>query len=242
MIEIEALEITGPIPAETLRRLLRIVDAERRGIVERFRFPEDAQRSLLADILARAVIARRLRRPAADIVFIREPGRKPRLARAGNFDFNLSHAGRWVICVSGFTPVGVDVERIGGLGWEDAKSTLSTKEQERLDPSRVPEWETDLALSWTIKESYLKALGEGWSVLPSELTVSAADEREIRLFRSGRLVRDAFFGAYALDAEHCLAVCALAAPPPEAVTVRTLEDVEIVCREEFFDDTPYENR
>ncbi len=240
MIEIDAVEMSSLFPDATFHRFLRIVGLERRKVIERFRFREDAQRSLIAELLTRAVIARRLGRFISGIVLVREDGRKPRLSQAEGFDFNISHSGRWVVCASGFAPVGADVERIGDLAWDDAKDALSAEEQDRVRPSPDAEWKAAYTFLWTIKESYLKALGEGLSIPPSELTVAPAADGEIRLFRNGTLVKDAFFRAYAPDSEHRLAVCAFSAPPPEAFTIRTMWDVLSVVDKDDLDETQHE--
>ena len=226
MIEIDAVKLTHPIPAETFRRLLPYVGLERREAIGRFRFVEDAQRSLIADLLARTVIGRRLGRTNEEIVFIREPNRKPRLKEAGEFEFNLSHSGAWILCASDFEPVGADVEIIRNFEWDDLKDTLSSEERARLDPSSRMDWRILFAAHWTIKESYLKAVGAGLSIPPSELSATIEDDT-VRLSRNGRPIPGIFIRTYAPDPEHRAAVCSLRETPPANWVVRTVDEI---CR------------
>jgi 4'-phosphopantetheinyl transferase len=226
MVEIDAVNLATPIPPETFRRWLAFVGPERREAIARFRFVEDAQRSLVADLLARTVIGRRLGRTNDEIIFVREPNRKPRLKEAGGFEFNLSHSGDWVVCASGFGPVGADVEKIRDFEWDDLKDTLSADEQGQIDPVSRKDWRTVFAAHWTIKESYLKALGEGLSIPPSELS-AGIEAGAVRLSRNGRPIRGVFIRTYAPDPEHRAAVCSLRETPPAIWTIRTVDEI---CR------------
>ncbi len=225
MIEVDAVALSDPLPPRAFCRSVKSLAPPRREEIERFRFWPDAHRSLVAELLARAVIGRRLGRPNAEIAFVRGPNGKPRLERAGGFEFNLSHSGRWIVCASAFAPVGVDVERIGSFAWEDVEDALSPEERTRLDPAADSAWREAFTVLWTAKESYLKALGVGLEVPPSELTVEVDGDGGLRLRRGGRRVTDAFLRAYEIDAEHRLAVCSVSEPPPEVLTMRTIEEV-----------------
>lgn len=225
MIQIDAVALSEALPPRTFLRTFNRLDPHRQGELVRFRFWRDAHRSLVAELLARAVVERRLGRSNAEIVFVRGRNRKPRLEQAAGFEFNLSHSGRWVVCASGFSSVGVDVERIGSFVWDDVKDALSPEERARIDPSADGEWRTAFTVIWTAKESYLKALGVGLDLPPSELSIEVDGDGGIRLRRGGRRVPDVFLRSYAIDAEHRLAVCSVSEPPPEALTIRTTEEI-----------------
>jgi len=78
-------------------------------------------------------------------------------------DFNISHAGEYVICAISLTgKIGVDVEDIQDISIEDFENNFSSKE-----------WEDILKASnklysfyeyWTKKEAFLKAIGIGLNV------------------------------------------------------------------------------
>jgi len=78
-------------------------------------------------------------------------------------DFNISHAGEYVICAISLTgKIGVDVEDIQDISIEDFENNFSSKE-----------WEDILKASnklysfyeyWTKKEAFLKAIGIGLNI------------------------------------------------------------------------------
>lgn len=85
---------------------------------------------------------------------------KPYLAQYPGVQFNLSHSGPWGVCALSDFPVGVDVEMIRPLRRDVAKRFFTAVEQEHL--SRCPAEE--FFRLWTRKESFVKAVGRGFSL------------------------------------------------------------------------------
>jgi 4'-phosphopantetheinyl transferase len=73
-----------------------------------------------------------------------------------DFDFNISHSGNLVICaISNDFRIGVDIEKIGDVHFEDVRNAMSTEQWEEIFLATDP---LDLFFKyWTIKESALKA-------------------------------------------------------------------------------------
>lgn len=82
-----------------------------------------------------------------------------------NIRFNVSHSGNMAICSWGTDPVGVDIEQIdykqaesipyNMLASEEVKYLLALPEYERIDV---------FYRLWTLKESFVKAIGGGLSI------------------------------------------------------------------------------
>lgn len=82
-----------------------------------------------------------------------------------NIHFNVSHSGNMAICSWGTVPVGVDIEQIdckqtssipyNMLAAEETKYLLTLPEDERVDA---------FYRLWTLKESFVKAIGGGLSI------------------------------------------------------------------------------
>jgi 4'-phosphopantetheinyl transferase len=136
---------------------------------DRFRFDPDRQRFIAARSGMRRILGRYLNRDAGAIEFSYGSHGKPFLADRA-IEFNLSHSGDWaVLAVAGDRVVGVDIERIKPVA-ELEKLTarfLLAAEHERI----VALAEVDRVLAffrtWTCKEAYLKATGEGLGQLKS---------------------------------------------------------------------------
>lgn len=126
----------------------------KRAAVERKRQPVDRNATLLGvallaracDALGRVFDAGQLRFP---------DGGKPMLV--GGPHFSISHAGGLVAClVDTESPVGVDLEEVSAVRWEDVDFLFGTEARERLvqsgwTPARV----------WVAMEATLKAAGRG---------------------------------------------------------------------------------
>jgi 4'-phosphopantetheinyl transferase len=149
---------------------------------DRFRFDRDRQSFVAARSGMRKILGRYLNQDAAAIEFTYGSHGKPFLAD-GAIAFNLSHSGDWaLLAVARDRAVGVDIERIKPMA-ELEKLTarfLMAAEHERI--VRLPEADRLLAFfrTWTCKEAYLKATGEGLGQLKS-LEVAVQPEVPVQL-------------------------------------------------------------
>jgi 4'-phosphopantetheinyl transferase len=87
---------------------------------------------------------------------------KPSLKNYPNIQYNISHCQNCIACVICDThAVGIDVEKVRMLNSYAAKRVCSTEELQRIysgdDPNR------EFFRYWTLKESYIKAIGMGLS-------------------------------------------------------------------------------
>jgi 4'-phosphopantetheinyl transferase len=149
---------------------------------DRFRFDCDRQSFVAARSGMRRILGRYLNQDAAAIEFAYGSHGKPCLVD-GTIEFNLSHSGDWaLLAVARDRAVGVDIERIKPMA-ELEKLTarfLMAAEHERI--VSLPEADRLLAFfrTWTCKEAYLKATGEGLGQLKS-LEVAAQPEVPVQL-------------------------------------------------------------
>lgn len=112
----------------------------------------------------RRILARYVALGPADVRFDYDGYGKPRLAHAGDVEFNLSHSGtRALLAVARGTAVGVDIEQIREDRRHEAimERFFSAREQGdvlRLPPERRAE---GFYLAWVAREARVKALGRG---------------------------------------------------------------------------------
>ncbi len=87
---------------------------------------------------------------------------KPRLVTPAGLFFNLSHSDGKIVCALSDGEVGCDVQRVGTAGYTKVMRRFT--DGERAFISGAGENAADMFFRlWTIKESYLKALGVGLS-------------------------------------------------------------------------------
>ena len=86
--------------------------------------------------------------------------------------FNLSHAGEWVLCAVSNAPVGCDVELLRRWDMNVARRFFSAEETALLEAAQNDAARADLFFRlWTLKESYIKAVGEGLRLPLDSFTV-----------------------------------------------------------------------
>ena len=196
----------------------------------RFHFARDARDYAAAHALLRRTLSRHDARDPRRWRFDATPAGKPFLIDAGGLEaaFSLSHTRGMVACaVTAGADVGVDVESID-REVDAAKiaarffAPAETAHLLRLDPDARRRRFFDF---WTLKESLVKALGEGMAVALNRLVFEVDGDRA-RLVAPSLTEPDAWqFGLFAPDPAYRLAV-AVRRPPshPVQLVVRSARD------------------
>lgn len=112
---------------------------------------------------------------AGEIAVVHEAGRAPRLVACDARRLCLSSASRsgWAALAVAAGPVGIDVERIdpgGEIPW----NVLHPGEVAHLRAEPRADRAAAFARLWTVKEAYLKALGQGLAREPASFRVAGA--------------------------------------------------------------------
>jgi len=227
-IELYGVRLPAAWPEEETDALLAFVSPERRERIGRFRRREDRMRSLLAELLARWLLARRLGVAPGEIRFARNRYGKPYCAN-GPAHFNLSHSGDWVVAAAGDGEIGVDVERMDpDTDLSLARSVFTPAERDWLDADERGKRERFFEL-WTYKESFIKCAGVGLSLpLDSFSVMPRADGTAVIAPERGPAhagtepafpvrYRECRLKQFPTDARHRLAVCSLGLPLDGAV-------------------------
>lgn len=172
---------------------------------EKFRNTADIQRKMLGELMIRAILCAKYKVPAGNIDFEYSENDKPALKSYDNIHFNISHSGDWVVCAFAEAPVGIDVEKIRKVNFGIAKRFFS--EEEVKDLFSMPEHDqTDHFFDlWTIKESYLKAIGTGLTRSLSSFTVRF-QPNDLHLVENENRV-GVFIQSFKIDRKHKLSVC-----------------------------------
>ncbi|MFP4379172.1 MAG: 4'-phosphopantetheinyl transferase family protein [Candidatus Sumerlaeia bacterium] len=184
------------------RKYLPLLNAEEKGRYDRYRFDKDKLLHLLAHVLKRDLLSRYLGGRPESWKFRKNEYGKPDIENNPSeppLRFNLSHTKGMVVCgLSQAGPVGVDVEsekrRSDFLGICDR--FFSQSETTALRALEPGEQRARFLSCWTLKESYMKALGKGITIpldsfsfdLDSEaerisVTIDGENEEETRRWR-----------------------------------------------------------
>ncbi|MCG7378207.1 4'-phosphopantetheinyl transferase superfamily protein [Paenibacillus sp. ACRSA] len=222
MLKLQVMQVPSILLEDEWELLLSMVSAERRAGAARYVHQADAYRSVLGEALARVTLADQIGGQVRDISFSQNEYGKPFLRDHADLPFNLSHSGDWVVMISGgHDLVGIDVEQIKPIDLQIADRFFAPQENRYLisQPADV-QLETFYRL-WTLKESYIKAVGKGLSIpldsfaiLPNDQGDWHCEQDEAYRFHSERL-----------DDGHMLAACSVGLALPTTYDVVTVHDL-----------------
>ncbi|MFJ7939596.1 4'-phosphopantetheinyl transferase family protein [Peribacillus sp. NPDC096622] len=227
MIKIFALKIPGEIEPEIFLKWSTKVSKERMEKVSRFFRKEDAMRSLFSELLVRAVISKEFNIPNEEIKFTYNQYGKPSLKNSKSFFFNVSHSGEWVVAIFHTAPIGIDVEKIRPVDIHIAERIFSDKEYQEILRKPREEQENYFFDLWSLKESYVKAVGKGLFQPFHSFSITKKNNGEI-IFACNESPCRWFFKQYNLAEGYTLSACTIQAQFPEEVTLMDLEAIEQV--------------
>jgi 4'-phosphopantetheinyl transferase len=183
------------------------ITSQRRGRINSFLFIEDALRSLAGECLARLLLSEILHLNLFDIMIDFDKNGKPFSSASSGLHFNISHSGDWAVCAVSALPVGVDIEMIQPIELSIAKDCFTENEYRTMTSFSKRTEQLDYFYTiWTIKESYIKALGLGFSKSPDSFGVSIKNNK-IRL--TGNCERGYYFRQFNFDNSYRLCACGL---------------------------------
>ncbi|MFC9710715.1 4'-phosphopantetheinyl transferase family protein [Paenibacillus sp. NPDC056933] len=224
MITIRVLQVPAELPEGYWNFFLSHVSEERREQASRFVRLADAYRSVLGEVLTRVTLSKLTGQKPGELFFTRNKYGKPALSHDPNVQFNVSHSGDWIALISGVVAtadLGVDVEKIAPIDMKIAERFFSLTESQFLaaEPAEM-QLETFYRL-WTLKESYIKAVGMGLSMpLDSFSMIRKADGN----WHSPEAASYPFL-SLRLDQGHMLAACSAGEELPAQPDVITMEEL-----------------
>lgn len=164
-----------------------IVSAERLDRSRKFRSQSDFLLSMGGELLARAMIRKKLGVKNEDINFGQTAYGKPFLAGRENLHFNVSHSGDIVICALTDTEVGCDCEFISADNKiEDIEIVYTDNEYKAIQSLHGGGKILFCHQIWALKESYLKCAGIGLSEEPAAIEVSFNGGGSPAVYKNGR--------------------------------------------------------
>lgn len=205
-MEIYAVNLNTSLDYNNYIKLLLLTPDEKQVKIKRYLKFEDAQRSLVAEILVRYIIQNKLGIRNRDIVVAKNQFGKPYLVNVDNFHFNISHSGNWVVCAIDDFSIGIDIERIQAVDLSIAKRFFSEEEYIDLLEKPVSCRTSYFFELWTLKESYIKADGRGLYLALNKFAFRVYDNGI--LFKNLESQEKYFFNQYDIDTGYKMAVCA----------------------------------
>ncbi|MFH1120493.1 MAG: 4'-phosphopantetheinyl transferase superfamily protein [Bacteroidota bacterium] len=183
MTEIFAVSLLEESAFEKIKPALMLrVPEVTRVKIESFMRSNDAQRSLLGELLARDLLRKVCGEELPDKPFSTGEKGKPGPDGFKGIHFNISHSGIWVVVALSPVAVGIDVERMRRIPEGVAARFFSEKENRLLQSAGSDAEKADIFFTlWTLKESFLKAIGKGLTKNLNSFTVVKTGNQEFML-------------------------------------------------------------
>lgn len=171
----------------------------------KFSHHKNLQRSVFGELLCRKFFTQNHDIDSNSIIFQYGEKGKPYLPDSDIY-FNISHSGEWVVAAFAHNEIGIDVELIREPNYGVANRFFSAKEIEQLNVITDPQQKKELFFDfWTIKESYLKAIGTGLTKPLSTFTVTKHNNNIQLTDNEG--YNTVFLKQYPFDNNYKLSVC-----------------------------------
>lgn len=173
--------------------------------IDGYSHPLVQQRSLMGDLMVRSFYEKSLSKDSFQLEFEYNEHEKPLLKNFPNSHFNISHSGDYVLVAFSDKPVGIDIEKNKGNRLKVAQRFFTQEEQNDLFSLPTIEKQIDYFYQlWTLKESYMKAIGKGISMSLSSF--SFQKEEDFGLLYSSDDI-DFHFSTYEDYPEYALSLC-----------------------------------
>lgn len=206
MLKIRAVKLNED-PMQFYGLVLNSVDEDKQNRIKGYVQIEDARRSLLGELMVRLEIMEDLHIKNEDIHFYYNSYGKPFLKGLKNYHFNISHSGEWVVCVFNQSPIDLEI----------ASRFFAKKEYDDLMERREEERLSYFYDLWTVKESYIKALGKGLTIPLNSFSI---DVQFNNICMFGMNNKEWGFQRYNIDPKYKMTVCAKTDQFPVQVTIK----------------------
>ena len=196
MVELFAANIHQIAPRA--EELITHLDQERQARVRAFGDSRSGLLTLAAGLLLYAIFGEQ----TSHAQF--ERGRRGKPTLRDHAPFNITHAGDYAVLALSKQTVGVDLEHFRPIDWRRISERFFHPE-ERAFLAHSSEPEKDFFRIWTLKESYLKAEGTGFSVSPASFSVLPSGDNNATFHGETPY----HFQRLSPFPDYCLSVCAL---------------------------------
>ena len=124
---------------------------------------EEVDSKFHSESFARNILSRYLNVNSNSLLICKNEFGKPYLKDYPNVHYNISHTKGAIVCAVADEPVGVDIERVKNFNKRIAERFFTQNEQNYIF-DKMENQNERFAEIWTMKEAYVKWLGEGMAI------------------------------------------------------------------------------
>lgn len=172
----------------------------------KFHFDKDKIRSLVGELLLKKIITTLFNVPCEKMEITRDEYGKPFLLSPSiDLEFNISHAGDWVVVAIDSMEIGIDIEQIVTMNLEIAERFFTQEEYKYIANQTLQEQKNEQFFRiWTMKESYIKGVGRGLTI-PLDSFTTIINNKETTSIRVEEDLR--YLNTFRHDTSYFISVC-----------------------------------
>lgn len=218
LMKIYAIKVKE-INKENLHKISEFIHREKKIKIQKLNHKEDKIRTLIGEVLIRNIIKENLAISNEDIVFEINRYGKPFLRDNPNFNFNISHSGNYVVCAIDHKPIGIDIEKIISIEYKSiSKNFFTSKELNFIMEENLNNQLNKFYEIWTLKESYVKACGQGLYMSLKAFSMEYEDNGDIKVIINNKY-DECRIKSFNLESSYKMAVCSFSKIITKDITI-----------------------
>lgn len=225
-MEIYAVNLAKGVPSNYFVKLLNLMQPELKKKIGRYRFIQDAERSLIGYRMIYYLLYKEFGSYSTDMKLAFSQYGKPYFPDFSSFHFNLSHSGDWVVCAVDQKSIGIDIEQINEIDLTIADRYFSSEESKQMHQLKEEQKKERFYDLWTLKEAYIKAIGCGMTLPLNTFGFSFESITGqgfcIKLTHQNQN-SPYYFTQYDIDSNYRLSVCAQSESFPREVKILNVQ-------------------
>jgi len=218
-----AVRLKDSFDSPVFKQVRQNIPPEKNVRLDRFARKEDAERALLSEVLPRVLLSQAFGIRNRDIFFCKNEFGKPYVRNRSDAYFNVSHSGDWVVCALARNEIGIDIEKIKQINSQIADCFFSKEELVSLNHIEGNDRLNRFYEIWTLKESYVKAVGEGLSMPLNSFTVRTGNR--VVSVKSEKNFGQFYFKIFEIDEGYKMAACSRNNDFPHNVDIKDIAGV-----------------
>lgn len=205
------IEVPDIIDEKEYNKLLCLISSNKRAKIKNYLNIRDIYSSIIGELLIRYMVFEDIGHTE---IFIKENEYGKPYIENSNLHYNVSHSGKWVICVMDTQEIGIDIEEYRKVNIECNKNIFTKNEYKKVICSKKPERE--FIRLWTIKESYIKLIGKGLQIPLNSFEI----EKNIIINNNTY-----YYKEYTTLENYNISLCSEKNKFPKIIEIKTLNDI-----------------
>jgi 4'-phosphopantetheinyl transferase len=207
------------ISEENLDKLCLLIDSEKKCKIKKIINKKDKISTLIGEIVIRTLIIEKLRISNKYIKLNKNQYGKPYLKDYPNFNFNISHSGDFVVCAIDNNPIGIDIEEVKYIEYEDiAKNFFTAHEFDYITKDDSFNSLSRFYEIWTLKESFVKCCGQGLAIPLKSFSIDIDEYKNIRVVNDDKH-KDYIFKSVTMKINYKISICSLSKEISNDITI-----------------------